>query len=84
MLTEIDGHLYYLHKLPNESLSQLAERKRFVFAEAAVDHSIVADRIALSKFFHNIYFKGCKYPQAIMDKVSQVCHLMQSEPKTKK
>ncbi len=84
MLTEIDGHLYILHKLPNESLFQLAERKRFVFAEAAVDHSIIADRIVLSKFFHNIKFKGCKYPQAIMNKVAQVCHVLQSQQPTQK
>lgn len=69
-VTEIDGHLYILDKLPNEGVEQLAARRRFIFSQPIIDHADIASRIELSKYYHNVRFKGCTYSAAIMAKLA--------------
>ena len=64
MNVETAGVQVWLERLPAETQAQLEERKAYVFHEP-FEPSRLAARVALSKFFHYVRFKGVRYSDEI-------------------
>lgn len=71
MIVEMYGFHLFLERLPLETDGQLLERKRFVIStlKYPISDDAVSERLRLSKFFHNVQFRGVTYASEIMEKI---------------
>jgi hypothetical protein len=68
------GVVYSLARLPLEGDGQLAQRKQFIFHGDDTPLAELDRRTRLSKYWHNIVFRGCRYADevhALVDAVSR-------------
>lgn len=65
---EANGHYVIVTRLQHESDSMLLTRLKWLMS-IPFEAKTFDERLRLSKFYHNVVFKGVRYPQGIHNKL---------------
>jgi len=63
-----NGKIYSIDRMERETDQQLISRSWWIMHNLENLNSY-DDAILLSKYWHNVFYKNCKYSQSIMDKI---------------
>lgn len=75
MNVDVDGNAVFIERMTNETDAQLLARKDFILRPVGRVKTMKDEdwikRINLSRFFHNVNFKGCAYDRAVYDRLNE-------------